>query len=133
MGSRVTVTVSGLPQMKQRMQYVRDILVRELANELYTEFSAVMEDSKANYVPVDQGTLRDSGYVKDPVIEGEHISVEMGYGGPDIPYALIQHEDLTFNHPGGRQAKYLERPMLEAAPGMTARMAPRIRLKMRNV
>lgn len=128
----VTITVSGLPQMKQRFQYCRDVIVRELANELHTEFVAVMERSQAEFVPVEQGILRDSGYVKDPVIEGEHITVEMGYGGPDIPYALEQHENLTFNHPGGKQPKYLERPMLEEAPGMAARMASRIRLKMRN-
>lgn len=26
------------------------------------------------------------------------------------PYARIQHEDMTFNHPNGGQAKYLEQP-----------------------
>ena len=29
----------------------------------------------------------------------------------DTPYAVVQHENLTFHHPGGRQAKYLETPL----------------------
>ncbi|MDE5946337.1 MAG: hypothetical protein K2G63_03375 [Oscillospiraceae bacterium] len=32
---------------------------------------------------------------------------EVGYS---LPYALRQHEELTFNHPKGGQAKFLEKP-----------------------
>lgn len=32
----------------------------------------------------------------------------------DTPYAVIQHEDLTFQHDPGRQAKYLEQPINDA-------------------
>ena len=38
-------------------------------------------------------------------------------------YALIQHEDLTFNHPQGGGPKYLEIPFLEAVPTVLPRVA----------
>lgn len=36
------------------------------------------------------------------------------------PYARIQHEDLTFNHPNGGQAKYLEEPARRLQSEMAA-------------
>jgi hypothetical protein len=36
------------------------------------------------------------------------------------PYARIQHEDMTFNHPNGGQAKYLEQPARQLQSEMTS-------------
>jgi hypothetical protein len=38
----------------------------------------------------------------------------------EAPYARIQHEDMTLNHPNGGQAKYLEQPARQLAPEMAA-------------
>lgn len=38
----------------------------------------------------------------------------------EAPYARIQHEDMTFNHPNGGQAKYLEQPARQLAPEMAS-------------
>lgn len=53
-------------------------------------------------VPIEEGTLERSGaaYVDAGELKG--------YVYFDTPYAVVQHEDLTFVHDEGRQAKYLE-------------------------
>lgn len=65
--------------------------------------------------PVDTGAMRASGFVNLPRVEGNEITVTMGYGGASKDYVVIQHEDLTLNHEVG-EAKFLEKPVLEAAP-----------------
>jgi len=56
-------------------------------------------------VPLDEATLMNSGVATvDPIRLQAAVSF-------DTPYAVRQHEDLTFRHPGGRKAKYLEDPM----------------------
>lgn len=73
-------------------------------------------------VPYDTGALSDSGEVSDPEIDGSSVSVEIGYGSPDVPYAIDQHENMEYAHPNGRQAKYLEQPALEAIPYIQAQL-----------
>lgn len=71
-------------------------------------------------VPYDTGALSDSGEVGDPDLGANSVSVEIGFGNPDIPYAIDQHENFGYIHANGRQPKYLEQPALEAAPYMQA-------------
>ncbi|SDM77397.1 minor capsid protein [Streptomyces wuyuanensis] len=51
-------------------------------------------------VPLDEGTLERSGRVD---VDGLNGSISY-----DTPYAVRQHEELTWKHLPGRQAKYLE-------------------------
>lgn len=60
-------------------------------------------------VAPDGGTLRASAHVQPAEISGTKVSVRAGFGGPAIPYALRQHEELTYRHTVGK-AKYLEDP-----------------------
>lgn len=53
--------------------------------------------------PIDEGPLRNSMTVTH---EGTKAVVAF-----DTPYAARQHEELTWHHPRGGQAKYLEQPM----------------------
>jgi len=48
-----------------------------------------------------------------PERRGSGVSVTLGYGGAAAAYARRQHEDLTFAHKEGQEAKFLERPLLE--------------------
>lgn len=70
----------------------------DAAHELLTRASAL--------TPIEEGTLVRSGKV---VANEQGAAVGFGHGGAE-DYALIQHEDLTFRHDAGRQAKYLEEP-----------------------
>lgn len=76
--------------------------VDALARGLYQEAEAIMADSK-KIVDVDEGTLRNSGFVKPPKIarrggatsaglESARVEVEMGYGGAASGYAVYLHE-----------------------------------------
>ena len=65
----------------------------------------IYEPSQA-IVPLDEGPLQDSGAV---IREGKTIYVSYGTG-ESAAYAVIQHENLNYAHPNGRQAKYLETP-----------------------
>ncbi|MGV9662581.1 hypothetical protein [Nocardia niigatensis] len=63
-------------------------------------------------VPMEEGTLMNSGTAE--VADGK------GRVGYNTPYALIQHEALDFQHPGGRSAKYLEKPLNQLGPELEA-------------
>jgi hypothetical protein len=54
-------------------------------------------------VPLDEGPLQRSGKV---TVEGLNGSISY-----DTPYAVVQHENLSFRHAPGRSAKYVEGPM----------------------
>ena len=56
-------------------------------------------------VPIEEGTLLRSGAASSD--EGE-LRAAVSY---DTPYAVRQHEELTYRHDPGRQAKYLETPL----------------------
>ena len=64
-------------------------------------------------VPVLDHDLQRSGEVRELGGDGE-ISCAVFY---DTPYAVVQHEDMTFNHKPGRKAKYLEDPMNAVTQG----------------
>jgi hypothetical protein len=69
---------------------------------------SIMTDVKASReghgVPVDQGTLRGSGRVEGPA----GGVVTLSFGGSAAPYALRQHEELSYRHTVG-EARYLVR------------------------
>ena len=83
---------------------------------------AVMERSKAEFVPVKTGRLRDTGRVESVEFSGSSISVDLKYGGPQAPYAILQHETPWFQHRNG-QWKFLEQPLYEEAGTMLPQIA----------
>ena len=84
---------------------------------LYTEASEILTISQRDYVPVDTGALRASGFIEDPQLRPGGASFAIGFRGSAAPYAVIVHEDLTKRHPVG-QAKYLEIPLRARLEGM---------------
>ena len=122
-GIDIAVEIRGLPKLARKMRDLGMNINFELGKALYVEGEQIMGDAKQNYVPVDKGILRASGHVllpqKGPV-------VVMGFGGPAVPYAIVQHEALEYKHTVG-QAKYLETPALRAAPSMGRRVGARLR------
>lgn len=76
-------------------------------------------------VPLEEGTLERSG------------AVTIGDGGDeaavsyDTVYAVRQHEELTWRHDPGRQAKYLESTLDEDGETALALMAARYRAALR--
>lgn len=73
------------------------------------------------HVPLEEGTLERSGAVSDP----DNGAVTVSY---DTPYAVAQHEDLTYEHDPGRTAKYLENAMHDEAATIRAIIAGELQL-----
>lgn len=94
----------------------------DIAAALYTEAEAIMRWSRDEWVPIVTGQLYDSGYVKDPDVRRNKVSVEIGY---DAPYALVVHEAPP--DWGQGMNKYLEWPMLLSQHGMLDRVGERLR------
>lgn len=111
----------GLNKALAKLDKLPGKIEQIVKSELYKEGEGVMAMSKEAFVPVDQGPLKASGQVDDPVVKGNEVSVTLGYGNSAVDYALIVHEDLNAFHPTG-EAKYLEKPLKMALPGVKKRM-----------
>lgn len=77
-------------------------------------------------VPHEEGTLERSGVAH---VDGADLAAIVYY---DTPYAVRQHEELTWQHDEGRKAKYLEDPMTTERPTMLALVRAEIRRALRS-
>ncbi|MEU6858828.1 hypothetical protein AB0B28_08145 [Glycomyces sp. NPDC046736] len=76
-------------------------------------------------VPIEEGTLERSG-----VASKDRGALQCAVSF-DTVYAVRQHEELTWRHDPGRQAKYLEAPMHIQRDIMLAIIAAALRRAMR--
>jgi hypothetical protein len=91
---------------------------------LYQE-ALLIQNASMRRTPVDTGALRASHETLQPEGLGDEVKVRIVVGGPSAPYALFVHENLEARHPVG-EAKFLERSVHEALPGLPERLARRI-------
>lgn len=78
---------------------------------LFDVAETILNESK-ELVPVDVGTLKNSGQVEDPKRDANGVEVEITYGGDAKAYAWRVHEDMKARHKDGQTAKYLEKPVM---------------------
>lgn len=121
-GIEVSVSAVGQDAAITDLMRMANEAPEAIGGALYRRGNEVMADSQENYVPVDEGPLRASGHVELPEIDGDDVSVLIGYGGSTVDYAFVQHEGLDFEHVIG-EAKFLEKPLLAAADTMAADIA----------
>ncbi|AVH58382.1 MULTISPECIES: hypothetical protein [Streptomyces] len=72
-------------------------------------------------VPIEEATLERSGVVS---VDESSMTAVVSY---DTPYAVRQHEELTYRHDAGRTAKYLEGPLHEENGTITEIIAAQVR------
>lgn len=146
--SKFTVRHSGLKQTISVLKQLGKKAPRALGDALFDEADQIIGRSKADFVPVRDGHLRASGKALLPVINGNRVTVEAGFGDNSAPYALAVHENPRAGKTGGvspsgrqyartkkgkglwaktGQWKYLEVVYREAVFGMDARIAERLR------
>lgn len=108
-GVKFRFDMAGLKEAETRVKALRSSTapVREAAQSLFAEATKIMNASKL-LVPVDTGFLRQSGHVQIPAINGDRVTVTLGYAAE---YALYVHEHLGARHKVGT-AKFLEIPYL---------------------
>ena len=56
--------------------------------------------------PSHPGALRGGAYADTPTINARGITLDMGFAGLPEAYMVKQHEDMSYNHPQGGQAKF---------------------------
>ena len=69
----------------------------------------VLEEA-VRIVPLQEGTLMRSGVAS---VDAGALRAAVSF---DTVYAVYQHEGLDYQHPRGRQAKYLETPLKSERP-----------------
>lgn len=90
--------------------------LRMIAEEILTD---VKDARQGKGVPVKDGHLRGSGRADGPGANLKKPVVSISFGGSAAPYALIQHEVLTFRHTVG-EARYLVRGLERWRKGASA-------------
>jgi len=109
---------------------IAGVTIQDVANSLYVEAEGIMTASKTLYVPVVTGALKNSGTVLKPEINGDKITVTLGYGSDAVAYAEIVHE-APKNYGQGRR-KYLTTPAYVAAKNMSSRIAKDLQRRVRS-
>lgn len=90
------------------------------ADALYEGGEMILAESDSR-VPIEEGTLSRSGHVSE---DRQNLKVAVSY---DTPYAVVQHEEMSFQHDAGREAKYLENAFNHMLPAVRQHVAARIR------
>ena len=142
----ISLTWTGDKEFEAFVKRAPNKALLALAGSLHLEGETIMTNSIDNYVPKDDGTLANSGFVTEPDTKGTRTIVTLGFGGSAAAYALAVHEHVG-KHVGlpsprswwgkeihwsvaGSGPKYLEKPVLEAKKGLDQRMGRRIRSRM---
>jgi len=114
---QVRVTWHG-DEIKKRQRAGRNKGLRAAAEYLLAESQRL--------VPIEEATLERSGVASVDESKGK---AAVSY---DTVYAVRQHEELTWRHDPGRQAKYLEQPFESERPTMLALIAAAERRALRS-
>lgn len=77
-------------------------------------------------VPIEEATLERSGVA---TVDEADLTAAISY---DTPYAVRQHEELTYRHDAGRKAKYLEDPLNTEAGTVAQIIAAAVRRSLRG-
>lgn len=94
------------------------------ARGLHLAAEYVLAESQ-QVVPLDESPLMQSGTAS---VDAGSLTAAISY---DTPYAVRQHEELTWRHAPGRTAKYLENPLNAATGAVAALIAAEIRRALR--
>jgi len=81
------------------------------AEKALLEAGADLQQRSSDEAPVKDGLLRGNAAVDSSDLESKGL-IRVGY---NMIYALRQHEELTWEHPQGGKAKYLEDPFNDQA------------------
>lgn len=143
------LTLTGISALQSRLREIDQSIRSSMNSALEKEAEEIARRSRDEFVPVGEGTLRDSIRVEKARVEqgrteigqwteGADLVVRVVAGGPEISHAVSVHETPSeFDPPtwegktvqftkGG--SKFLERPLLEAENGLAARIAGGVKL-----
>ena len=121
------VTVSGLNEASKRLtKFLRT--VETVPTQILLEEAPRIEETAKVRTPEKTGKLKESVKVRvsrDKRRPGLYAQASARNHGYD--YALIQHENLSYNHPTGGQAKFLESASVEGVERIERRIEQEVR------
>ena len=77
----ISFELKGAPELAEAVARMQARATLAVSAAMYQEAEGIMTESK-RLVDVDEGTLRNSGFVNPPDIKADEIEVVMGYGAP---------------------------------------------------
>jgi len=111
-----------------RLRWHGDAVARQMrdgaARGLLLAAEHVLQQSQ-ELVPLDESPLMQSGTAS---VDPPSLTAVVSY---DTPYAVRQHEELSYRHAPGRTAKYLERPLNASRSDVLALIAAQMRRSLR--
>ena len=121
------VTVSGLSEASKHLtRFLRT--VETVPTQILLEEAPRIEETAKIRTPEKTGKLKESVKVivsRDKRRPGLYAQASARNRGYD--YALIQHENLSYNHPNGGQAKFLESAFVEGVERIERRIEQEVR------
>lgn len=117
----VKVRVLGAKESAANIRKMSKETRQAFFEELEKVAETVLYTAQQVYVPILTGDLQRSGRMKSH--KGRYPVIYVSFGGPDVPYALLQHEATWFQHPRGGQAKYLEKAVQDMEPVIADKLA----------
>ena len=121
------VTVSGLSEASKHLTRFLRTVETVPTNILLEEAPRIEETAKIR-TPEKTGKLKESVKVRvsrdkrRPGLYAQASAFNRGYD-----YAFIQHENLSYNHPNGGQAKFLESAFVEGVERIERRIEQEVR------
>ena len=121
------VTVSGLSKASKHLtRFLRT--VETVPTQILLEEAPRIEETAKVRTPEKTGKLKESVKVRvsrDKRRPGLYAQASARNRGYD--YALIQHENLSYNHPNGGQAKFLESAFVDGVERIERRIEQEVR------
>ena len=121
------VTVSGLSEASKHLtKFLRTVEI--VPTQILLEEAPRIEETAKIRTPAKTGKLKESVKVRvsrdkrRPGLYAQASAFNRGYD-----YALIQHENLSYNHSNGGQAKFLESAFVEGVERIERRIEQEVR------
>lgn len=113
MADGLTLSAEGLEELNAILSRL-DLQTRIIGGEaLFEAMQDVIEEAQS-LAPYKTGALAGSGRVNRARVTAQGVSITLDFGVvPPLDYAVDQHENLLYNHPGGKIAKFLEIPLMQ--------------------
>ena len=112
----VGLKLSGLREVQQGLKKYAKKYPAATGHAIYTEGFEIQREAQRR-APVEFAVLRTSAYTTVPDLK--NVVAEVGFG---TQYAVRQHEETTWHHPRGGEAKYLENAINMRSGGMLQRL-----------
>jgi len=142
----MSFTVTGIREMQERLRELSRDMKDRAREEIKVIAEEIVERAKNEFVPVDEGSLRDSIKVLSADLSqgrdsggrftsAADVSISIG---SDLPYSIAVHENpsshdpiswqgKTINFsPSGRGPKFIEIPLREAEKDFACRVGEKI-------